>query len=45
MTDAPVPVERIDLGIVDGLRTYEVRRTDTGEIIGYDQTAEEEPAP
>lgn len=46
MSDAPVSVERIDLGIIDGFQTYEVRRTDTGEVIGYDQTAPtpDEPA-
>lgn len=41
MSDAPVPVERIDLGVIDGCQVWAVRRTDTGEIIGYDQV----PAP
>jgi hypothetical protein len=28
-----------DLGIVDGLQTWEVINADTGEVIGYNQTA------
>jgi hypothetical protein len=27
------------IGIVDGMETLEVTDTDTGEVIGYDQTA------
>jgi hypothetical protein len=29
------------IGIVDGMETLEVTDADTGEIIGYDQTAPE----
>lgn len=42
MSDAPVPVERLDLGVIDGSHVWEVRRTDTGETIGYDQTPQPE---
>jgi hypothetical protein len=35
------------IGIVDGMETLEVTDADTGEIIGYDQTAviADEPQP
>lgn len=32
-------VELHDLGIVDGLHTWEVINLETGETIGYNQTA------
>lgn len=31
-----------DLGIVDGLHTWEVSNADTGEVIGYNQSEAEE---
>jgi hypothetical protein len=34
----PVPVELIDVGIVDGVQTFEVVNVETGETIGYNQT-------
>lgn len=37
--DIPVPVELVDRGIIDGIQTFEVINTDTGETIGYNQTA------
>lgn len=40
--DKPITVELNDIGIVDGLHTYEVINTDTGETIGYNQSAPEE---
>lgn len=43
MTDA-INVTRKDLGVIDGLQTWEVINADTGETIGYDQTSVEEPA-
>lgn len=27
-----------DLGVIDGLQTYEVINADTGEVIGYNQS-------
>lgn len=33
-----------DLGVIDGLQTWEVINADTGETIGYNQTAVEEQA-
>jgi hypothetical protein len=33
-----------DLGIIDGLHTWEVIDTSTGEVIGYNQTTPEEPS-
>ena len=33
-----VTVELIDVGVVDGLQTFEVVNVDTGETIGYNQT-------
>lgn len=41
MTDA-IKVTRRDLGVVDGLHTWEVINADTGEVIGYDQQMIEE---
>jgi hypothetical protein len=40
MSDA-IKVTRKDLGIVNGLQTWEVINADTSEVIGYDQTAVE----
>lgn len=37
MTD-PIKVIRKDLGVIDGLKTWEVINADTGEVIGYDQS-------
>jgi hypothetical protein len=37
-----VPVEIIDVGIVNGLQTFVVVNTETGKTIGYNQTAVEE---
>lgn len=36
-----IKVTRKDLGVIDGLQTWEVSNADTGEVIGYDQTAAE----
>lgn len=36
--EQPINVELKDLGIIDGLHTFEVIDTDTGETIGYNQT-------
>ena len=33
-----------DIGIVDGLQTWEVIDEATGEVIGYNQTTLEEPS-
>jgi hypothetical protein len=41
MTDS-VKVELKDLGVIDGLHTWEVIDTATGKTIGYNQTAVEE---
>jgi hypothetical protein len=41
MTDA-IQVSIKDLGVIDGLQTYEVTDLATGEVIGYNQTAIEE---
>jgi hypothetical protein len=38
----PVNVEIIDRGIINGMRTYEVINADTGETIGWNQTAIDE---
>jgi len=40
MNDA-VNVEFVELGIVDGMQTTQVLNADTGEVIGYNQTAGE----
>jgi hypothetical protein len=32
-------IVKTPIGIVDGMETLEVSNADTGEIIGYDQTA------
>lgn len=39
-----IRVSKIDLGVLNGLQTWEVRNADTGEIIGYDQAASEDLA-
>ena len=39
--DEAIVVELIDRGIVDGLHTWEVINTDTGETIGWNQSAPE----
>jgi hypothetical protein len=41
MSDS-INVEFKELGIVDGLITVEVIDADTGQVIGYNQTAVEE---
>jgi len=41
MSDS-INVEFKELGIVDGLMTVEVIDADTGQVIGYNQTAVEE---
>lgn len=41
MSDLPIIIEKIDLGLIDGYHVWEVRRTDTGEVIGYDQISYE----
>lgn len=41
MTD-PIKVTRKDLGVIDGLQTWEVINADTKEVIGYDQSIPEE---
>jgi hypothetical protein len=41
MTDS-VNVELKDLGIINGMITTQVINADTGEVIGYNQTALEE---
>jgi hypothetical protein len=41
MSDA-VNVEFKELGIIDGMITTQVINADTGEVIGYNQTAVEE---
>ena len=41
MSDA-VNVEFKELGIIDGMITTQVLNADTGEVIGYNQTAVEE---
>jgi hypothetical protein len=38
MTDA-INVEFKELGIIDGIKTTQVINADTGEVIGYNQTA------
>jgi hypothetical protein len=43
MSDA-VNVELKDLGIINGMHTTQVINADTGEVIGYNQTALEEEA-
>ena len=40
--DEAIKVTRKDLGVVQGLQTWEVTNADTGEVIGYDQQAIEE---
>ena len=40
--DEPVNVTFKDLGIVDGMVTVEVINADTGEVIGYNQTWQEQ---
>ena len=42
MTDA-INVEFIELGVIDGMKTTQVINKDTKEIIGYNQSAVEEP--
>jgi hypothetical protein len=42
MTDA-VNVEFIELGVIDGMMTTQVVNADTKEVIGYNQSAVEEP--
>lgn len=39
--EQPITVELKDLGIIDGLHTFEVINTDTGETIGWNQSAPE----
>lgn len=39
----PIKVTRNDLGIINGVQVYEVINADTGETIGYDQIATEQP--
>lgn len=39
MSDS-IKVTRKDLGVIDGLQTWEVINADTGEVIGYDRTSE-----
>ena len=41
MSDA-INVEFKELGIIDGMITTQVINADTGEVIGYNQTAVEE---
>jgi len=41
MAEQPVTIETNYIGVVDGLQTWEVINTDTGEVIGYNQTLEE----
>ena len=36
-----VTVTLRDLGIIDGLHTWEVVNADTGQVIGYNQSASE----
>jgi hypothetical protein len=38
----PINVELKDLGIINGMITTQVINADTGEVIGYNQTAAEE---
>jgi hypothetical protein len=33
--------EKIDLGVIDGLQTWEIVDTATGDVIGYNQTLPE----
>ncbi len=40
MSDA-INVEFKELGIIDGLQTWEVINADTGQVIGYNQSAVE----
>ena len=42
MSDA-INVEFKELGIIDGMITTQVINADTGEVIGYNQSAVEEP--
>jgi hypothetical protein len=44
MTD-PINVRREDLGIIDGVRVWQVFNADTGECIGWDQQAVEDTEP
>ena len=37
-----INVEFKELGIIDGMKTTQVINADTGEVIGYNQTAVEE---
>jgi hypothetical protein len=41
MSDS-INVELVELGIINGLITTQVINADTGEVIGYNQTAVEE---
>lgn len=38
-----INVEFVELGIIDGMKTTQVINADTGEVIGYNQSAVEEP--
>ena len=40
--EKPVSVKYVDLGVIDGLQTFEVVNTETGQAIGYRQTVVEE---
>jgi hypothetical protein len=40
--DEPVNVILKDLGVVNGIVTVEVINADTGEVIGYNQTWQDE---
>jgi hypothetical protein len=40
--EKPVSVKYVDLGVIDGLQTFEVINTETGHAIGYRQTVVEE---
>ena len=40
--DDAINVELVELGIINGVKTTQVINADTGEVIGYNQSAVEE---